>query len=135
MKLKNILLVVDNIEDSIAFYRDLFGLQVILDQDGNVILSEGLVLQDRKIWENFIGQKVTYGHGDAELYFEEADLEAFQKKLNNCEYEIEYVNTLMKHDWGQRVIRIYDLDHHIIEIGEPAEVWNKNRNNQTIQEK
>ena len=43
--LKNVLIVVDNIEKSIEFYRDLFGLQVVLKNEGNVILSEGLVLQ------------------------------------------------------------------------------------------
>ena len=46
--LKNVLIVVDDIEKSIEFYKDLFGLQVILKNEGNVILSEGLVLQDRK---------------------------------------------------------------------------------------
>lgn len=25
---------------------------------------------------------------------------------------------LMEHDWRQRVVRIYDPDHHIMEIGE-----------------
>ena len=27
----------------------------------------------------------------------------------------------MEHEWGQRVIRIYDLDGHVIEIGESLE--------------
>ena len=45
MKLKNILITVNDMETSIAFYRELFGLEVILNQDGNVILTEGL---DRK---------------------------------------------------------------------------------------
>ena len=54
MKLKNILIVVNDIERSIKFYQELFGLQVIMDQDGNVIMTEGLVLQDAKIWKNFI---------------------------------------------------------------------------------
>lgn len=40
--LKNVLIVVDDIEKSIEFYRDLFGLQVILKNEGNVILSERL---------------------------------------------------------------------------------------------
>ena len=44
MKLKNILLVVEDVERSRKFYHDLFGLDVILDLDGNVILTEGLVL-------------------------------------------------------------------------------------------
>ena len=54
MRLKNVLLVVNDMERSIRFYKELFGLQVILDQDGNVIMTEGLVLQDAKIWGNFI---------------------------------------------------------------------------------
>ena len=54
MKLKNVLIVVEDIEKSKAFYKELFGLDVVVDFDGNVILTEGLVLQDKKIWEKFI---------------------------------------------------------------------------------
>ena len=49
MKLKNILIVVKDIKKSKQFYHDLFGLDTILDNDGNMILTEGLVLQDEKI--------------------------------------------------------------------------------------
>ena len=52
MRLKNILIIVDDIEESVRFYKDLFGLQVILQQEGNVIMSEGLVLQDANVWYN-----------------------------------------------------------------------------------
>ena len=58
MKLKNVLIVVNDMERSIRFYKELFGLQVILDQDGNVIMTEGLVLQDAKIWRNFIQKEL-----------------------------------------------------------------------------
>lgn len=40
MRLRNVLIVVNDMEKAIAFYRDLFGLQVLLDNDGNVIMSE-----------------------------------------------------------------------------------------------
>ena len=50
MKLKNVLITVSDIEESKKFYHDLFGLDVILDTDGNIILTEGLVLQDINIW-------------------------------------------------------------------------------------
>ena len=40
MKLKNVLIVVKDIERSRQFYRDLFGLDMILDNDGNMILTE-----------------------------------------------------------------------------------------------
>lgn len=50
MKLKNVLIVVKDIEKSKEFYHNLFGLDMLLDNDGNMILTEGLVLQDEKIW-------------------------------------------------------------------------------------
>ena len=37
MKLKNVLIVVDDIEKSKKYYHDLFGLDVVLDNDGNLI--------------------------------------------------------------------------------------------------
>ena len=121
MKLKNILFVVDDIEVSKKFYKELFGLDVVSDFDGNVILTEGLVLQDRKIWEQFLEREVTYGHHDAELYFEENEMDAFVERLKQCSFDIEYVNPLMEHAWGQRVVRIYDPDKHVIEVGETLE--------------
>lgn len=120
MKLKNILLVVNDIEKSVGFYRDLFGLQVILDQDGNVIMSEGLVLQDAKIWKQFIKKDLLPENNMTELYFEESDIEGFIKKLEESEYDIKYVNTLMEHSWGQKVVRFYDLDGNLIEVGTPV---------------
>ena len=120
MKLKNVLIVVSDIEKSKAFYKDLFGLDVIADFDGNVVLTEGLVLQEKKIWEKFIDREVV-GGGDAELYFEENDIDTFLEKLEKSKYEIEYLNKCIEHDWGQRVIRLYDPDKHIIEIGESME--------------
>ena len=58
MKLKNILIVVKDIEKSKQFYNDLFGLDLVLDNDGNMILTEGLVLQDEKIWKKFLGKDI-----------------------------------------------------------------------------
>ena len=54
MKLKNVLIVVKDIERSKRFYRDLFGLEMVLDSDGNMILTEGLVLQEEKYWKAFL---------------------------------------------------------------------------------
>lgn len=120
MKLKNVLIVVNDIERSRKFYKDLFGLDVILDQDGNMILTEGLVLQDAAIWERFTGKKVVPENNMTELYFEEPDIEAFAKKLEQYEIPVNYVNRLMEHSWGQKVIRFYDPDGNLIEVGTPV---------------
>lgn len=119
MKLKNILIVVKDIEKSKQFYHDLFGLDMVLDNDGNMILTEGLVLQDETIWKRFIGKDILQKNNSCELYFEERDIEAFARKLEAMYPSIEYVNRLMTHDFGQRVIRFYDLDGNLIEVGTP----------------
>ena len=119
MKLKNVLIVVKDIERSKNFYKDLFGLYPVLDNDGNMILTEGLVLQDEKIWKYFIEKDIIPRNNSCELYFEETDIEAFVEKLERLYPETEYVNRLMTHSWGQRVVRFYDPDGNLIEVGTP----------------
>ena len=119
MKLRNILIVVKNVEKSKQFYHDLCGMDMILDNDGNMILTEGLVLQDEKIWSGFLGKEIVPKSNSCELYFEEPDIEGFAEKLERLYPSVEYVNRLMTHAWGQKVIRFYDLDGNLIEVGTP----------------
>ena len=119
MKLKNVLIVVNDIERSRKFYHDVFGLDMILDNDGNMILSEGLVLQDEKIWKQFLDKEIIHENNSSELYFEENDIEAFVEKLEKLYPDTIYVNKLMSHSWGQKVVRFYDLDGNLIEVGTP----------------
>ena len=119
MKLKNILIVVKDIEKSKQFYHDLFGLDMLLDNNGNMILTEGLVLQDEKIWRKFLGKDIIPKSNSCELYFEEQDIEAFIEKLEKIYPSVQYVNRLMTHSWGQKVVRFYDFDGNLIEVGAP----------------
>lgn len=120
MKLKNILIVVKDIEKSRKYYHDLFGLELIVDNDGNMILSEGLALQAESYWKDFLQKDIEWKNNSCELYFEEKDIEDFVKKLDTLYPETEYVNKLMTHSWGQRVVRFYDLDGNLIEVGTPV---------------
>ena len=120
MRLKNFLIVVKDIEKSRQFYHDLFGLEMILDHDGNMILTDGLVLQEEKYWKSFLGKEIIPENNSCELYFEEPDIESFIEKLESYYPEVEYVNKLMTHSWGQKVIRFYDPDGNLIEVGTPA---------------
>ena len=98
---------------------DLFGLNTILDNDGNVILTEGLVLQDEKIWKEVLNKDIIPENHASELYFEEPDIEAFARKLEKLYPNVRYVNRLMTHSWGQKVVRFYDPDGNLIEVGTP----------------
>ena len=119
MKLKNYLIVVKDIEKSRRFYEDLFGLEMLVDNDGNMVLSDGLALQEEKYWKEFLGKDIITESNSCELYFEEADIEGFINKLESMYPEVKYVNRLMTHSWGQKVIRFYDPDGNLIEVGTP----------------
>lgn len=119
MKLKNILIVVNDIELAKKFYHDLFGFEVLHDNDGNVIMTEGLVLQDEKIWLEYVNKNIIHKNNSTVLYFEENDIESFVKKLEKLYPKTEYVNHLMTYSWGQKVVRFYDLDGNLIEVRTP----------------
>ena len=91
----------------------------VFDNDGNVILTEGLVLQDEKIWKEVLNKDIIPENHASELYFEEPDIEAFARKLEKLYPNIRYVNRLMTHSWGQKVVRFYDPDGNLIEVGTP----------------
>jgi Lactoylglutathione lyase and related lyases len=118
MKLKNIVIVVKDVERSKQFYKELFGLDVILDQEGNAILTEGLVLQESKVWEETLGQKVVWKNHASELYFEETDLELFLEKLQKYEREIKILSLPEAVEGARRAVRLYDPDGNMIEVGE-----------------
>ena len=113
------MIAVNDIEQSRQFYSDLFGLDLVLDNDGNMILTDGLVLQDEEIWKKFLGKDIIPESNSCELYFEEADIEGFVERLEAYYPEVRYVNRLMTHSWGQKVVRFYDPDGNLIEVGTP----------------
>ena len=123
MKLKNPMLVVEDMERSKKFYKEVLGLRVLLDFGANITLTGGLCLQTKDSYEEFIEvskDDIKFGGNDFEIYFEENKAREFDKfieKLNSMN-DIKYVHKVKEHSWGKRVVRIYDPDNHIIEIGE-----------------
>lgn len=120
MKFKGTLIVVKDCPSALKFYQDLFGFELILDNDGNMELSNGLFLQESKYWEKFTEKEIIPQNNSTELYFEESDIERFVQKLENLYPKTVYVNHLMTHSWGQKVVRFYDLDGNLIEVGTPV---------------
>ena len=66
---------------------------------------------------NLPKEKVLKKSNNTEIVFEEQDFDTFLNKLKQYP-DIEYLGEVIEHSWGQRVIRFYDLDGHIIEVGE-----------------
>lgn len=120
MKFSGPLIVVSDMKKSKLFYSEVLGLDVILDFGANVTLTGGIVLQTKDSWTGLIHKsknEIFFGGNDSELYFEEDDFDNFILKLRQIP-DICYVHPVIEHSWGQRVVRFYDPDKHIIEVGE-----------------
>ena len=117
MKFKNPLLTVTDLERSVEFYQKVLGLRRVADFGANVTLTGGVCLQTLDSWRSFLEtDQGEFGGKAGELYFEEEDFDAFAEKLESL--FVQYVHPVKEHAWGQRVVRFYDPDRHIIEVGE-----------------
>ncbi len=117
MKYNCPVLVVTDMDKTVEFYKKVLGLRVITDFGANKTLAGGLALQTIETYKDFIGTNhISFGGNDFEVYFEEDDFDQFAEKLKEC--AVEYVHPVKEHRWGQRVVRFYDPDKHIIEVGE-----------------
>ena len=87
------LLVVEHMERSKQFYREVLGQEVVSDLGANVTLSCGLSLQTMDSWKQFTRlEQISLGHNASELYFETEDLDAFEERLRSM--PISYVHPL-----------------------------------------
>ena len=108
-------------EKAIAFYEEVIGDRVVMNFGENVQFESGFSLQEMKKWKSMIhSNNVRRKSNDAELYFEENDFDNFLEYLKEFP-EIQYVHPVEEAPWGQRIIRFYDPDFHIIEVGEPMD--------------
>ena len=119
MKYEGVCIAVSDVKHARKFYEDLFGLEVFQDYGINIAFRGGLSLQQEFDWLLGIPkEKVLKESHNMELYFEEDDFDGFVENLKQRE-DIRYMGDGVKEEsWGQRSIRFYDLDGHIIEVGE-----------------
>lgn len=118
MKYNCTVISVADINAARKFYDDLFGLEVFQDYGRNIAFACGLALQQDFDWlVHLPKESILKKSNNVELCFEEQDFDSFLHKLKKYP-NIECLGEVIEHSWGQRVIRFYDLDGHIIEVGE-----------------
>jgi len=112
------LIVVNDIARSRKFYEDVLGLEVEFDFGENVTFKNSFAIHLKDHYEKLIGadHKITQKSNDFELYFETDDVAYDYQRLKQA--KVEFVNELNVQPWGQQVMRFYDPDWHIVEIGE-----------------
>lgn len=119
MKFAGTLLAVRDISRARKLYEGLLGCKVGMDLGVHVAYTNGVFLQEEQSWLSFIDKQadeITFGANAFELYFDEHEIESFYVRL--LAFGVELVHELKEHSWGQRVVRFYDPDGHIIEVGE-----------------
>jgi len=118
MKYTCTVISVADINLSRKFYEDLFGVELYQNYGINISFTCGLSLQQEFDWLiNLPKEEILKKSNNIELCFEEENFDNFIEELK--EYQnIKYLDDVIEHSWGQRVVRFYDLDGHLIEVGE-----------------
>ncbi len=117
MKYISSLIVVEDLEKAREFYEKFLNQKVEVDYGENITFEGGFALHQKEHFKNLINQKpIIRKTNNFELYFEHDGIEAFAEKLK--ENNIELVHELKKQPWQQQVIRFYDYDHNMVEVGE-----------------
>ncbi|MGN0578553.1 MAG: VOC family protein [Ruminiclostridium sp.] len=121
MRFSNTLIAVRDMERSLKFYKELFGLDVAVDLGWNKTLTCGLTLQFNfhKI-ADFPEETMKFRSNTMELYFETEDFDGFISLLEQHP-EVERLHEPKTFPWKQRGIHIFDPDGHLLEVSESME--------------
>ena len=113
------LITVSDIKKSRDFYENVLGQKVESDYGRNVSF-EGFSIHLRTHFQTLIENKeIVVGGNNFELYFESDNLEQIVEKLKA--EKVEFIHEIQEAPWRQLVVKFYDLDKNIIEIGETME--------------
>jgi catechol 2,3-dioxygenase-like lactoylglutathione lyase family enzyme len=125
MNLHSTVLFVKDIQNSKKFYTQILAFKIQHDFGKNIILDNGLAIWEIQP-EHIIARNLstTPESNRFELYFETENLENIFEKLQSA--GIRFFHKIKEESWGQRTIRFFDPDHHLLEIGETLEVFVNN---------
>ena len=117
------LITVDDIAASRHFYELLLGQRVKDDFGVNVAFEGNFAIHLKTHFQGLLGEAarfpVTQKAHNGELYFESDEVDAIYQRLTQA--QVEFAHPVQEQPWGQRVMRFYDPDGHVIEIGEQME--------------
>ena len=113
------LITVTDMKISRNFYENILGQTIVNDFGRNISFGAFAIHLQSHFKTLIDNKKVISGGNNFELYFEYNDLEQICKKLKA--ENVEFVHELQEQPWKQLVLRFYDPDKNIIEIGESME--------------
>ena len=117
------IIVVDDMAPARYFYEHLLGQKVKYDFGVNVAFEGDFAIHLRSHFQSLLGDVTQYpvakkAH-NGDWCFETDDIETLYQRL--AQAAVEFIHVIQEQPWGQRVMRLYDPDGHIVEIGETME--------------
>jgi predicted enzyme related to lactoylglutathione lyase len=117
------LIVVEEISRSRQFYEDCLGQKIRYDFGVDVEFEGCFSIHQKAHFQGLLGEArrfpIVQRSNSGELYFDTDEIEAVQTRLEQA--GVEFIHKVEEMPWGQRAMRLYDPDGHIIEIGETME--------------
>ena len=114
----SVVLAVKDIKAARVFYEELLGLKVVDDFGLCVIFECGLALQQNFGWlTGLLDCEIKDMENNCEICFEELNFDRLVQKIKAYP-GVRLLHDVLEQPWGQRVIRFYDLDNHLVELGE-----------------
>lgn len=116
------LIVVRDIKAARNFYEGMLEQKVKFDFGENVTFEGDFAIHLEEHYLRLLGERhsnVLRKTHAFELYFETDEIERIFRKLK--EQNVKFLHEITEQPWGQRVMRFYDPDSHIVEVGETME--------------
>jgi catechol 2,3-dioxygenase-like lactoylglutathione lyase family enzyme len=114
------LVTVNDINRSRNFYETILNQKVKFDFGQNVTFHGDFAIHEKSHFKTLIdNSEIKTNCNNFELYFEFNDLEQIVERLTA--FGVIFIHNIREQPWRQKVVRFYDPDGHIIEIGETLE--------------
>lgn len=114
------LITVNNITRSRKFYESVLNQKVKADFGENVTFHGDFSIHLKSHYLGLINyNQIKSGGNNFELYFEHDDIDNIVDRLK--EYGATFIHPAQEQPWRQKVVRFYDPDQNIIEVGESME--------------
>jgi catechol 2,3-dioxygenase-like lactoylglutathione lyase family enzyme len=124
LKFVSPLIVVEDMARSRQFYEQLLGQKVKFDFGVDVAFEGDFTIHLKSHFQSLLGEAsrypITSKAHNGELYFDADEIESIYQRLQAA--GVEFIEEIQEQPWGQRAMRLYDPDGHILEIGEPMDM-------------
>ncbi|WRS28371.1 VOC family protein [Oscillospiraceae bacterium MB08-C2-2] len=117
MKYQGCLLAVKNIAASKQFYEKVLHQNVVMDIGVHVTFESFSLQQGYAELVGLADDSVKEQSHNFQVYFEVEDLDKVYAEMKSIS-DLQWVHEIKEYPWGQRDIRVYDPDKHIVEIAE-----------------